>query len=98
MASASSSTPPTILASTMMHDFSLSMSEYRGEMNENMGRLNDKINKLEGIIVNLSEKIPEFVTEINRKLADVRSTSRVAAYEKEEDRDDDQDIVVEAGS
>ncbi len=83
----SASTPPSALASTMMHDFSLSMSEYRGEMNENMGRLNDKINRLEGVITNLSDKIPDLVQEINRKLLSANKAER---------EDDDNDVVAAA--
>jgi hypothetical protein len=54
------------VASSMMHDFNLSMCEYRGEMNENMGALNDKINRLEGVIVDLAEKMPDLLREMNR--------------------------------
>lgn len=53
-----------VVASTMMHDFNLSMSEYRTEMKDNIGQLNDKINKLENVILKLSDSLPQLVEQI----------------------------------
>ena len=60
-APSSSSAASSSVASTMMHDFNLSMSEYRTEMKDNIAHLNDKINKLESVILELSEKLPQMV-------------------------------------
>ena len=51
-------TSSSAVASTMMHDFNLSMSEYRTEIRENIMQLDAKISRLENVIVNLSEKLP----------------------------------------
>ncbi len=41
------------VTSSMMHDFNLSMSEYRSEIREDIAQLDSKINRLETILLQL---------------------------------------------
>lgn len=55
--------PNAAVATNIMHDFNLSMSEYRSEIRENIAHLDAKINRLEAAILNLTEKMPLMVLQ-----------------------------------
>ena len=55
-ASSASSTTSSVVASSMMHDFNLAMSEYRTEIKDNIAQLDAKINRLESVILALGDK------------------------------------------
>ena len=61
--SSSSVVPDAAVATNIMHDFNLSMSEYRSEIRENIAHLDEKINRLEAAIRNLTEKMPLLVLQ-----------------------------------
>jgi hypothetical protein len=53
----------TTAAASIMHDFNQSMSEYRREMRGSIAHLDDKINRLEAAVLNLVERLPQFLQQ-----------------------------------
>jgi len=51
--------PTAVASSMMMHDFNLSMSEYRSEIRDNIAHLDAKISRLESVILRLADRLPD---------------------------------------